>query len=320
VSNIILTRRCGKNCSFCFAKTESKEEMSVENFTKIIDSFPDNYVKLMGGEPTEHSEFAKILKICMQRNSNIIVLSNFLFSDSVRNSILEIIRNNPKIKLRFFLNSTELDVGNRMEKFKKNYNEIYSLMHGRREEEGIGCGIVIDKNKSTEYYINYIDFLLKNLTRIERMRLSLNFPSGDDKNNFYFINNHKLGATFASIVRKLLIEGIEPTLDCIHFPCMYSTREEWKLMKKFATHVDKKSCEDMGGAIDYLPDGKAIYCFPNSSISVETNQFKSDAEIADALRLKYRTIKSSVKYPYTCDRCAFRGLTCDGPCLAFFKL
>ena len=70
--------------------------------------------------------------------------------------------------------------------WSKNYNEIYSELYKKDMEEEISIGLTI-YNKDLDYYINYLNFLIKNTIAIERLRISLSFPGNkEDKNNFLF--------------------------------------------------------------------------------------------------------------------------------------
>ena len=95
-ANAILTRSCNKKCSYCFADTSSHDEMSLETFVSILDKQENNEIKLLGGEPTQHSKFKDILNICEERNTHVTLISNFLFSQEIREFIIKYINLNNK--------------------------------------------------------------------------------------------------------------------------------------------------------------------------------------------------------------------------------
>lgn len=314
-SNVILTRSCNKKCSYCFADTTSHDEMSLETFISILNKQENNEIKLLGGEPTQHSKFKDILNICEERNTHVTLISNFLFSQEIKEFIIKYINRGNKIS--FLINSTDLNFNNRMNIFRDNYNHIYEEMYNLDTETEMNCGITIDENKSIEEYIKYIDFLIENLIAIENMRLSLRFPGEKEENQFYFINNHSLGDKFVLILKKLMNENIPSNLDCIHFPCMYSSKEELKFVEKFMKNSNRFSCGESCPS-DYLPNGKTLFCFPNSDISVNYDDFKTQTEIALKLKEEYYNKKNKITLPAECTVCHYRNI-CDGPCMGFFK-
>lgn len=314
--NIILTKKCNKNCSYCFASKDN-DEMSLSTFSSILDKIKSKHIQLLGGEPTLHSQFDEVLRLAYNKEEieSITLISNFLFSDDILNTLISFINKNPK-KIGFLINSTDLDIGNRMEVFKKNYNKIYEVMYSHNRELNVVCGITIDENKTYEYYLQYIDYLIENIV-IERMRISLRFP-GDDKDNFYFINNTKLGDTIVFITKKLLNENIAPNIDCIHFECMYSSKEEFKFLTKFLKGSNKTMCNMCPS--DFLPNGESIHCYPCSNIKVNYSDFDSDVKIKESLLSLYKEKEKNIKLPNTCLTCKrYINKKCAGPCLGFFS-
>jgi radical SAM protein with 4Fe4S-binding SPASM domain len=187
----------------------------------------------------------------------------------------------------------------------------------------MSCGITIEENKPTKYYIDYIDFLVKNIYGVENFRLSIAFPGeASQKNNFYFIKNFDLGDKLVKIIQKLVSKGIPTNLDCIIFPCMFKNKEFFKYVEKFTAKV-KTVCGGPGQSApsDIFPDGKVIYCYPTrEAISSDINNFHSSEELISDLNLKYQIIKSTLEYPEECQNCPFFNKECHGPCLGFFDL
>lgn len=336
MSNIILTHACNKGCSYCFARetrdihitpgaVSTDVHMSLEMFKSILDKHTANLppgqsgrVKLLGGEPTQHPQFDEILALCYERSIDVTLISNFLFSKEVRDTILKYLEVRP---MHFLINSTELDQKNRMETFKENYNEIYKFLYARNAEDNMSCGLTIDHEIDVTYYVNYIDYLKSNLIAIEHMRVSLSFPGdADKKNKFFFINNTKLGDALVFITKKLLDANIPANLDCINFPCMYESKEEAKFVKKFLDGSDKHICGMGPGPTDYMPDGTAIYCYPNANTVIDATKLKSDAAVQESLRMKYQIARAMVTLPEACEECGARKAgQCEGPCLGFFE-
>jgi len=70
--NLLITMRCNRACSYCFAKEklhsysapESVKNITLENFNKVLDFLlksNQNVLQLAGGEPTIHPQFKEML-------------------------------------------------------------------------------------------------------------------------------------------------------------------------------------------------------------------------------------------------------------------
>jgi len=331
MANVVLTTSCNKNCSYCFArdtrKVFSEENMTLENFKKILDMSEedtgDRGLSILGGEPTQHPQFKEFLGIALDRSFKITLISNFLFSEDIRNFILSKLEE-PQVKIAFLVNSTDLDIGNRLDLFKINYNAIYSKLYSSNKESRITCGITVDTSKSANYYLTYLSLLKKTLTGIESLRISLSFPGEDSgKNIFPFIYDFESGDMLILLIKKCLDLGIPPALDCIVFPCMFSNREKLKYVQKFIKNFKTKcNQENNGGPLDIFPNMSASFCYPNRKISIENiEEFKYLSKVSKILSSEYDKAKVNISLPVECRECIYyKENMCEGPCLAFFSL
>ncbi|MFW6046593.1 MAG: radical SAM protein [Candidatus Woesearchaeota archaeon] len=320
--NLILTTGCNKGCSYCFAKNVREEygvnTMTMETFNTLLDKIEklkDPHAKLLGGEPTTHPQFIEMLDELIKRKIPTTIISNFLFNEEIRNKIIELIKN---VKVEFLVNGSDLEHNNLIEKWAANYNYIYKFLYNFDIEEQMKVGYTIEKDKSWKYYVKYTDFLLKHIHKIERLRLSLDFP-GDEKrkNDFYFINNTDLGETFLILTKKALDIGARPSIDCIIYPCMFENKEEFKYIRKFS-ETFKTKCD--GVPFDVFPNQEAIYCYPLKKLAINTTEYNDlDAAVGE-LKNKANDIKKNIQVPEECQKCSFYGAECAGPCLGFFKL
>lgn len=77
---VYVTERCNAKCPNCFnAKSRSNNEMSIEIFSELCEYLKSNGVmllKIMGGEPTIHNDFATIVKIAQVNFEQIVIFSN----------------------------------------------------------------------------------------------------------------------------------------------------------------------------------------------------------------------------------------------------
>lgn len=81
VCELEITRRCQNDCFYCFVFGRKdghgrKDEMTLENFRKIVDDLAENVEEtdfgLMGGEPTLHRDLIPMLKYVKENTSYVI--------------------------------------------------------------------------------------------------------------------------------------------------------------------------------------------------------------------------------------------------------
>jgi organic radical activating enzyme len=320
--NLIITSKCNKGCSYCFAsefREGTQQNMSFDFFKEILDKTPkDKEIKLLGGEPTLHPEFELFLEELKKRNRKVVLISNFLFGDKQLSAILNFMDNH---KLSFLANSTDLDQSTeRIEKFTKNYKTIYKKLYQRDEENLMACGYTFEREKNYKYYLEYTDFLLKHILKIERLRLSLEFPwKEEEKNKFDFINDKSIGEKFLVMVKKALNIGAKPSIDCIVLPCFFLNKEEYKYVTKFS---DKFKTICSTGAWDVFPDGTLSYCYPTKdALTIDIHKHRNFVAAGEEISIRYKVVESIVDLPEACKECPMRkSMNCAGPCLGFFDL
>lgn len=323
--NLILTKKCNKGCPYCFAHQSRIEdplcEMSLDQVTALIDTYNSKSIKLLGGEPTCHPQFKEIVEFLINRKKQFTLISNFLFSEDIRDFLLQKLTQGANI--HFLVNSTDLDIQNRMTIWKNNYNCIYSLLYSYNKEEDISCGITLYEKNSAEYYEEYLDFLYENTSNIEILRVSLNFPGDENRKNANdVINNKQLGEKLLRVFNWCLTHHITPSPDCILFPCLFNNKEEFKFIKKYSNKDLRFKCGYTGAPADVFADGIVSYCYPlKGAIDLQLKDYESADEIQTAFLTEYQIAKSKVQLPKNCLTCDFlKSKICDGPCLAFYHL
>ncbi len=121
---VSITYKCNRSCPYCFTaylKQKFPRDMSLEDFKKMLKWLEkQGFEKLcfLGGESTVHPQFHKMLKIALQQEFKILLLTNNLFSRRILEGISEknifraIINFNPPEtysarELRIFYNNLE---------------------------------------------------------------------------------------------------------------------------------------------------------------------------------------------------------------------
>lgn len=321
--NYIITKKCNKGCPYCFAMNSRNDDptsfISVEEFKKLLDKDNDkgNMIKLLGGEPTQHPYFRDIVNSLIEKGKGMSLISNFLFREEVLDIILDAM---DRTKVSFLVNSTNLDEKNRIGLWSKNYTTVFNKLYSRNLEEVISAGITIEEEKGAAYYYEYLTWLLKSVPKIERLRVSINFPGQiEDKDPYRIINNKNLGEIFLTIIQFCLDNYILPSLDCVIYPCIFNNKEELKVAQKF---MQKYETVCSGSPSDLFPDRTISHCYPlKESIKVNYDKYRTSEEAVGDLTTRYKVIEGMIPPPEECLKCLyFKMNACKGPSLCFYDL
>ncbi len=87
---VLITERCNASCANCFnSRYRTGREIDIPIFEKLCDYLAlhkINRLKIMGGEPTVHSQFEGIISISQQYFESIIIFTNAV-NDRIKNII-----------------------------------------------------------------------------------------------------------------------------------------------------------------------------------------------------------------------------------------
>ena len=108
--NLLITMRCNRACSYCFAKEKlhsySKQpikDITLENFNIVLDFLlksNQNVLQLAGGEPTIHPQFKEMLLTLINKKIRVNILSNALWDPNLN----EFFKQVSPLALGFLLN------------------------------------------------------------------------------------------------------------------------------------------------------------------------------------------------------------------------
>jgi len=199
--NILVTNFCNQNCSFCFARSEMsnkliKKEISLSDFKNILLKMKKNprvkVVKLLGGEPTLHSEFKEIIELSLNYFPYVQIFTNGIFSGDLTQFL---IKKTPKVGFTFnvttpgFLLSPKICylVSKKIEQLSKKTKITLSLTYDMHTD------------------INLVFTALKKnvLSQVTSFRLGFSNPTAGQKNYYTFDEFPKMGAQTYQVVKKI---------------------------------------------------------------------------------------------------------------------
>lgn len=300
--NLILTHRCNKNCSFCFAKNVyPKDDMSTYFVENLIDHFPEvNHYKLLGGEPTLNLDFKEIVRLIYKKNKSLSLITNLLFSEEICNFISE-------YDFPLLISLSELNEKN-ISFFKRNLDSLYKKNSNRI----FNWSFTISDKYTLDYYGKYCDFLLENQLDGQYQK---NIRIGLDLSGKHIIHNKKLGDIIKVLIEKMAIGDPFIFFDCMIPPCVFNFN-----FKDFFDRyqVFELTARCVSFPFDVFSDGSAIYCYPTKHITSINNimDYENIGDIKKLFGRQFNDYRSNIELDVRCLQCpAFREGFCGALCL-----
>jgi len=295
-ANLILTQECAKRCSFCFTGDYSKKtEMSLDFIDRFLKHFSDSisYINLLGGEPTQHRNFTKIIEKLIKYNVEYQLTSNLLFSKS----ILKFLSKNTKCRRGLLANGMELfEKRNRFKTFKRNYNELCKTSFSSPvddEDNSLVLAFTLSQKSTPELFRKYINTLKNELTDMSIIRIGLDLSNTDIANNTMY------GDTIRAIQEELPRCSIR--FDCQIPPCIFNYDPN-KILYRYVYMFS--SC--VSASMDIFYDKSCIMCFQTRHIKVNNIfDFNSMLELRKELRTQYKEKERSVDILKVCRSCYY---------------
>jgi len=290
--NIIITEKCNKFCDFCFTPKEEKiqgKEMSLEVIQNILTNYTTlNHYKILGGEPTLHSEFSKVLELFKGKQASL--MTNLLFDEKIFNMI----ENNIQIFWydAILVNGMELEKNNRLDIWLDNFIKFKNLNYSC-------CVAITITKKNINDIIDYIK-MLYDKTKFIYLRVGIDIF----ENAEWIINNKLIGKVFKEIVN-FSENKFDFNTDCIVPSCINNRRESWTNM----------NCPTEKYPIDIFQDSVNI-CYPTKSLVGLDRSEKPINEKIIRKKLAMKLKKIDIKLPKECYKCNdYKSNICKGICL-----
>lgn len=324
--NLAINGTCAKGCSFCFTKEDARlkhtlGEMDIEMVDKIIDHYrlknSNEEITILGGEPTQHSNFIGILNHIFSKGFKVNLVSNFLFGKTTREYIIDNIKS-----IRWvFPNAAELNEKNRMVIFKKNYLEIYKAYAntwGFDNHPRLYLALTMSKDWKDRNFYEYIKWMYHELDgKINAIRLGL------DLTGTYLINNKEMGVEMTKILKFGRYNEIKITSDCQVPPCLWEGKTKGAVMENSLNFATFKipEYETICGfmPLDIFPDGSSIHCYPLEDKVKINNVLEISGEngilgLREEFDKLYIENHKNYSIPQDCLDCVFYKTECNGIC------
>lgn len=315
--NILITNYCNQNCDFCFAKREMNKhrlnrEMKISDFKQILLKMKRvkkgiDTVKLLGGEPTLHSQFDEIVELSLKYFPHLQIFTNGIFSEE---KVGLLIKYSPRIKLTLNIMTPSFLSNERV--------RAVILDNITRLSAKTNVTLSITMNPHTNWAM-----LLSNIPRevikSVNIRIGIANPILDDKNFYSFTDFPKIGNKLYSLVKYIRRYGSKKriSLNCGFTRCMIGDKQ-YEYLKNEAI-FSGWGCFGKDSIADISTNLYVFHCF---SLSEKYRQPSSKYSL-----IKLNAILLLKRYEYWkkivltgCKTCPYFGHdanSCPGPCIAF---
>lgn len=319
MANIVLTTQCNLHCVYCFANefvNRQTNEMSMDNFEECLRflSFdPNERIGLIGGEPTLHPEFKRILgRLIDSPFKSVCVFTNGILLDRYLTEL-----RNGRFQILINLNAPDM-IGDHA--FSRIMDNMDLMIHSLYMAEQVGVGINLYKPDMDYQYL--LDTLKK--YRQKRVRVSVSVPNLGGNREVdpleYFRTMRPLVRRF---IRDVLEIGVAPNFDCNYIPYCLREEDDKVLLDKYKDVAMRsnllKQPPICSPVIDILPDLNAVRCFGMSSFfKTDIRRFRNTKELRRHFLLEVDACAYPLLPSKECKGCReYLAGNCSGGCYAY---
>lgn len=315
-ANLLITNYCNQNCPFCFASREMKsstldKEMKLDDYKKILRKIKRSghysAIKLLGGEPTLHSQLFPMLDLAVQEGLQVQIFTNGIMDLKKADKLATYGK-----KIGYTFNCVTPGFSHN----KKIREEVISNMGRVGKKSEITTSVTIDPYFKTD---TFIAIAKQSFPLLHSIRIGFSNPILGQKNWYAFSDFHKMGPLMVDFMKKMRANGFIGTftMNCGFTRCMF-TNDEYAYVKKEFKQMGW-SCFGKESSMDVAVDMSAFHCFPLSEhkrVDLKSTSYAKANTLFIKERMKlWATVKKDV-----CLKCPFYGFggeKCPGPCLAF---
>ena len=307
MSNISITTICNKRCPYCFAGDSRgvagpDSFMSEDTYDKALDYLERSgihHVRLLGGEPTLHPMFMKMVHTACERGFNVHLFSNGLMPEEVIDFLAEM----DDSQLSVLLNTIHLLEDN-----------VQGILRQQKTMERLGRKLMVGVNiyscrQDLEYLLEYVN----QFDLVRSIRIGIAHPLLSRNNTFLHSKfYHDVGLKIYEFFLRCQGDNVGIGLDCGFVPCMFSDNHSAEIESLFR---DSGRCCNPN--IDLMPDGSFISCYPLSNYAkISLSSTITAQDVVSGFNEILKPYKAVGIYPY-CKTCEyFKRSLCNGGCIA----
>jgi MoaA/NifB/PqqE/SkfB family radical SAM enzyme len=278
--------------------------ISLETFElhlEFLERSKINQVRLIGGEPTLHPKFSKLIDRAEQTGKHIVVFTNGIMPGSA----LQRLSHLPLDACTILVNTSASRPDGKLskEESEKQRRTIFEL----------GSRVVLGFNISRlKFDLEPLIQLIEDANCRKEIRLGLAQPQSTGQNCYLHPKQYPAaGRKIVGAARLASDLGIFFSFDCGFVRCMFS-EEDLNFLRSVNTDIGWR-CNPI---LDITLDGKAIHCYPlGEGCQLQVTEEVNAAELRQELAKKFAYLRPAGIYP-ECSTCAYKESgECTGGCL-----
>lgn len=282
---ILLTEKCNANCANCFnANYRTPNDMNLNKLSSLCEMLKNNGIKvlkIMGGEPTVHSEFKKAIEI-IQKNFE----KTYLFTNGISTNLLNY---TPRKNDVIVYNLNLIGLNDNPDKFLLDKEGFRSFEI--QISSNANVDLIIEKLK-------YLSKIFKNKKKLI-MNLTLDCMENIFKNRNIIIENWKR-------VSKFIKEELNTNFNVDHIipQCFMQNLDIFDFKPRKCSYT-------CGGLID--TEFNLRFCNQYPVVIKNIFSYKNLEQIEEDLQKAHNT-KLELSKMHKCEKCPNFQKTCNGGC------
>ncbi len=315
MANLAISAVCNQRCAYCFtvdhlerrgsepASETNQGYMPLGDLQERLDFLSRSgidEVRFLGGEPTLHPEFSKLVKNSLAAFKEITVFSNGLMPAKAVACLASV----PADRCTVVVNLNEPSGVGRDSAYKRQ-RETVSLL-GKRAMPGFNI-------YRTDFRPDFLVDFVTETGCTPNVRLSMAQPCLSGSNIFIHPSQYRTVAIKVTrFARLAAVSGITLDFDCGFVRCMFS-RADLETLESAGTHVGWR-CNPI---LDVDISGNVIHCYPLAQLaSLPLVGAKDSRALAMTFEAKTQAYRQAGVYP-ECSSCEFKASgECTGGCIA----
>jgi len=298
-------------------KNPYQKEMPIKDIKAVLDKSSHANVMavyLLGGEPTLHTKFNKILDLCLNQFLYVRLFTNGLFNKEIQKKLT---KSNDKLQVVFNISTPSFTSD------KKIRDSVIDNISNLVKSNGNISVSISSYFFNIKNEIEIINRISNKTFKKLAVRLAFIQPNVGE-NNFIKINDFpKVGPKIIKLINHIVNKGPPIVLSLVggFRPCMLN-QEQQIFLKEMGISIPL-NCHSKDEWFHVLPYEKGMssyQCYPLS-----TNDKISITNSSDYKKIRSKFVYLQNKYIHQyvlpdCKKCRFFGYEtnrCSGPCVAF---
>ncbi len=315
MTNLAISTVCNQNCAYCFTVDHLAGEpgsrtlqpgpgfLPVSDFDERLDFLARSgmdRVRLLGGEPTLHPQFAELVGRARAAGKKVTVFSNGLMPPDA----LACLQALPPQVCRVLVNVNDPDVTANGQAYQQQLDTIRCL------EKRAMPGFNIHR---TDFRPEFLLALIAETGCKPAVRLSMAQPCLSGANQYVHPNQYRaIAVKVTHFARIAAGAGVSLEFDCGFARCMFS-EADLETLSNAGADVGWR-CSPI---LDVDIEGRVLHCFPLARLMSLPLTSEADASaLRGEFEVRTRPYRQAGVYP-ECSACSFKSTgECPGGCLA----